>query len=668
VSVHGLSSDGGSNIASSTESVCQIASKALVAQCSAVASSSGRHVALLRGEPGTRLTLQWARLTSGEDFTDGSYGSGGQVLRFKAHAGGDFLVGLHEVPLDIDSTPLGCMLEAQSPEGWAPVAVDVPEVDRERPFRRAFNYGGSAATLWFRVARSGRYVFATSGERKSRCELYRVDGAERTRITETDPEAETCNIAYTAEPGVYELKLYGGTEGIEQVSLALAGREPTQDTPTRTACLLPRTKLEKGATYRLVTNRGANGSLRGLFVRPLPLTLSEPLPVVLDGPGPLELPLASGGAAEVRSTGGEPFSCALGSARVEAREGRCALPSTSGTLTLSQQGSGSTTLLLHRPVPPPPLPPLSAYTPSFPPLPSLQPSAPAWSDFERGQSHSLTFEVKEAGLYHVTTQGLLATECSTRTPVVPEVGSASGGGRGRNCLVSSYLRPGRYLLTARTTGMSMGRASVLLERRAVKTAEGVRADGEAFFRVEAGDLIQQRLTVPRAAEYTLSTTALGAQLQCRLDDPKGWPVVTVPTPCAQTLRLGQGAYLWTQMPLTVESMRRTSLERVVPPVVLRGNKAHPLRFHTWYRAELGKDGKDEFSFEVPAQMEVFFTLTHEMQGRLYAVGADGALKPVEVIAPQPAYEPPPAPEPEQSEYSEGEESSEGEGEGSSESE
>ena len=73
------------------------------------------------------------------------------------------------------------------------------------------------------------------------------------------------------------------------------------------------------------------------------------------------------------------------------------------------------------------------------------------------------------------------------------------------------------------------------------------------------------------------------------------------------------------------------------------NKAHPVLFNKWYRAELGKDGKDELTFHVPARMEVAFTLTHGMQGRLYVTAADGALKPVEVIAPQSTYAPPPPP-------------------------
>ncbi|WP_375766865.1 hypothetical protein NR798_34990 [Archangium gephyra] len=659
VSLHGLSAEGASNVTSGLEASCQIQSKALIPQCSAMVggAAASRHVAILRGEPGTQLTLQWAPLPAKDRFQDGTYGQGGLTPYFDAPSSGEFLVGLHEVPLDPDNVPLGCMLETTMGRDWVPVAFDVPKVDAERPLRRAFNYNGSNATVWFDVMRSGRYVFSTSGDRKSRCELYQVDGPRRERVMQSNPTGQTCRIAVTAGPGLYELKLYGGTEGIERLTLASEGREPQQDTPTRTACFAKGVKLRQDITYRIVANRNTGKSLRGLVLRPLPLTLSEPLPVVLDGPGPLELPLAQGGAVEVRSAGGAPFTCALGGTRVEAREGRCQLPSTGGTLTLSQPGGEPLNLVVHRPPPPaPPPPPLSAYSPLFPPLPSLQPSEPAWFDFERGQSHSLTFDVKKEGLYHVTTQGLLATECSIRTPVVPQVGSAQGGGRGRNCLVSTYLRPGRYLLTAKTVNQSKGRGAVLLERRDVKVAEGVRADGEVFFRVEAGDLIQQKLTVPRGADYTLSTAALGARLQCRLDDPQGWPVVTVPTPCEQSMRLAQGTYLWTQLPLTVESMRRTALERIQPPVVLKGNKAHPVRYNQWYQAELGKDGKDEFTFEVPARMAVSFALSNGMQGRLYTAGADGALKPVEVIAPQGTYTPP-SPD---GEYAEAPEYAEGE--------
>lgn len=623
---------------------CSIAAKAIITQCSVLTSRPGRHLALVRGEPGTRVHLQWSPMPGANRSMEGTYSAGSTVPTFQAQHSGESLVSLHEVPASPDSAPLGCMLETERRGEWTPIASDMLEVGPSRPFRRAFNYSGSNATVWFRVSKTGTYALSTSGEHKVRCDLYQVNGTQRALMSEPNPLAQTCRISRPLTAGEYELKLYGGIDGIESLSLAVEGQQAQEDTATHSSCLMQHVPLEQGARYRVITTRSTAGVTRGLFVRPQPLTLAEPLPVSLEGPQPVELKLTPGETVEVRSLEGEAFTCALEGNRVEVRDGHCTLPATGGTLSLSHTGSLPSTLMLYRTPPAqPPLPALSQYNPTITPLPAIQPSEPAWFDFERGQAHSLTFDVKKEGLYHVTTLGLLATECTMRTPVVVEVGSASGGGRGRNCLVSTYLRPGRYLLTARVTGSSRGRAGVLLERREVKSAESVRADGEVFFRTDADELVQQRLTVPREAHYTLSSTAQGAQLQCRLDDAQGWPLVPVPTSCTQSLRLAGGTYLWTQLPLTVESMRRTSLERVQSPEVLQGNKVHSLAFDRWYQAQLGKDGKDEFAFEVPARMDVILTLSGGMQGRLSLEGADGKLRPVEVIAPQNVAAPPPPP-------------------------
>ena len=65
-----------------------------------------------------------------------------------------------------------------------------------------------------------------------------------------------------------------------------------------------------------------------------------------------------------------------------------------------------------------------------------------WLDFERDQAHSLVFDVKDAGLYHVTTQGLLSTQCRIRTPVVQEVGGGPGGGAGATASCPPTCGPG----------------------------------------------------------------------------------------------------------------------------------------------------------------------------------------------------------------------------------
>ncbi|MFY0569794.1 hypothetical protein ACN28E_39025 [Archangium lansingense] len=91
LSIHGLSAEGATNVTSSTEASCQIQSKALAPQCSAMVggASTSRHVAILRGEPGTRLMLQWAPLPANDRFLDGTYGQGGLLRllrRGSAHA------------------------------------------------------------------------------------------------------------------------------------------------------------------------------------------------------------------------------------------------------------------------------------------------------------------------------------------------------------------------------------------------------------------------------------------------------------------------------------------------------------------------------------------------------------------------------------------------------
>ncbi|HYI01062.1 hypothetical protein [Hyalangium sp.] len=676
LSLHPISEEGATSVFSSAEASCDIDGKALIPECSASAQRKGRRVVLIRGEPGTRVTLRWARLLEGQRWTDGVYGGGARGIAFQVDNEGDYLVAVHETPLDQDSAPVGCILN-NMPTAGDPMQQgrDLLEVSPDKPFRRSFNYNGSSATLQFEITRSGRYVFQTAGERKTRCELYRADNGHPTRLTETQPEAVTCRVAVPATPGMYELRIYGGTEGIENVTLAPDGPPPTAETPTKVSCLFPKLRLQRWLGYGVGTTRSTEKSIRGLFIRPLPLTLSEPLPLVLNGHRSVKLPLSGGRPVEIRALSGEPFHCTLGGRKLDTQGGTCTLPGDGGEVTLENPGISAITLSLRRPPPPPAAPPpLLAWSPSLAPLPVLAPAAPMWLDFERGQSHALIFNVKDAGLYHVTTQGLLSTECRIRTPVVQQVGAASGGGRGRNCLVSTYLRPGRYLLDVHTSGQSRGRGAVVLERRAVKSAEGLSGEAEVFFRADAGELIQQKLRVPKRGAYTLSTAAQSGSLQCRLDDPQGWPVVNVPAPCTSTMALSSGNYLWTQLPLTVESMRRTSLERVRPTVTLKGNKVHPLPFNAWSRVQLGKDGKDEFSFEVPAQVEVAFALTHGMQGRLYLVGADNQLKPVETIAAMTpdltrprgssvtrvrAYVPPPEPVNEEGEGSEGGEGEEG---------
>ncbi|HNN94260.1 MAG TPA: hypothetical protein PKI03_18410 [Pseudomonadota bacterium] len=605
--------------------------KRLVPQTSAFVDSDEVHVLMLRGMPGTRGLIEWARTPKANTWAGGYYGAAERNLAFTIDAGGDYLVGLHDLPADTDAAPLGCHLEQQTAKGPQVVARDVLSLGPGQQLERDFNYDGKNALIWFEVGRSDRYRIETVGGRKNRCEVWRFGpNGELSRITQSKPDAQSCGESLLLNAGAYQISLYDGLSGIEKLSIRPEGQRAAKTVPAKAGCMMMTKGLLAGR-YTLVASRGGNLAARGLVLQALPLALDAPVHLAIDPGRALSVPVASAPGVLARSTAGKPFECNAMSV-----PGQC--PIGPGTLQLKNPNDEVVVVSLVRPSSPPAVPPLVAFDPKVAPVGKTALDRPAYFDFERGQSHSLLFEVDRAGLYNVTTLGLLSTECRLRTPVVPDVAHDAGSGRGRNCLVSGYLRPGRYLVTATATEKSRGRAGVLLTRRMPREYASVNSGSETFFRVEAGELVQQKLHVGKAGELRLSTTAQGVGLRCRLDDVDGWPLDLVPTACTQTRTFPAGSFLWTQLPLTVESMRHTRLEKVIPPLVLKGNKPHAIDFHTFYTAQLGSNGKDEFLFKLEGEATVEVVLTKGMQGHIYQLSPDKPPRPMEVI---PAQTPPP---------------------------
>jgi hypothetical protein len=605
---------------------CRLEPKTLVPECSASTGSYSAHVVMVRGEPGTSGVVEWAPWGHTQTWRGGYYGAATEQLAFSVATSGTHLVGLHDLPADTDAAPLGCQLEQYAADSGPPavLARDVMRLEDGQMFDREFNYPGGSAFIWFEIKKGDRYRLQTKGERKSRCEVFRLaDGtASLKRLTQSKPDAKSCNEALVLSPGVYQLSLYEGLSGVERLIIREDNQRTLKPIAHKGSCLIPEVPLSAYSSYRLVSNRVGAVAARGLVVEPLPLQVNSPLHVLLDPGTRHSFPVGSG-KLWVRGAG---MPC-------EGREGNCAASVENGRLTLTNPTASPIAATVYRPGQQPPAPKFEQWAPAPKPLQRVPLDAPTFFDFERNQSHSMVFDVETPGLYHVTTQGLLSTVCRLRTPVVPSVAADTSGGRGRNCLVAGYLRPGRYMLTVGTVGASKGRGAVLMTRRAPKELPGVAANGESFFRVAAQDLVQQKLVVKKVARYALSTTAQGVGVQCRLDDSQGWPVEPVPSACTGSRWLKPGSFLWTQLPLTIESMRRTRLERERPPVVLKGSKSHPINYFTWYRAELFKDGKDEFLFELTGAVTLDVVLTDGMQGRIEVREGD-KFRAVEVIPPR----------------------------------
>jgi hypothetical protein len=638
VTVTRLALSGGEAIGNEQTS-CQVEPRAVVPECVASAGGTGggpTRVLSVRGAPGTQVEVRWALRGSSSRLVDGEYRQNQQVVPLEKVAAGEYLLGLRDVGPDRDAAPLGCALVRELDRGRREtVAVDFPAVAPRRPLSRAFNATGND-TLWFEVAGAGTFRIATDPRRKERCELYRLEAGGTTRLTGT-AESAACDLKQALAPGRYELRITGGGRGIDRILVSADAGSPG-DTPARTSCFL-RARLAGGELYSMLASRTGAAPVRGLVARALPLDLAAPLPLEVQAGETLRLPLSVNGALRVHPIAGKAATCALKQGGAGTwRDGACWLTAHGADeLVLAAAADAPLTAWLDQPPPPPrPLPPLQPFTPRLTALPALQAEAPAFYDLDRGETRAFTVQVAKAGLYHVHTEGLLATECTLRTPTVARLAADSGGGRGRNCLVQAYLDPGTYLVTTRTVGQSRGRTSVVLEQRPAQERGRVGADGELFFRAPAGELSRQRLLVPAPGTYDLATTAPGAQLACRLEDAEGWPLVAVPSACALQLPLRKGEYLWTQLPLTVDSMRHTRLSPVRAAVLLRGDRPHPVELWTSYPVEQGKKGKDEFTFTLEADLEVSVELTGGMQGRILRQGETSA---IEVIPPQESAQP-----------------------------
>ncbi len=627
VSVHPLREDG--SRMQEEEGNCVVEPKAQVAEC-AIRVGDGRHVLLARGPTGAAVHLRWVPRRQSGALLDGEYLEPGQRLPMEPLPPGEYLLGIHDVPGDRDSSPLGCALERQ-PERGGPrevLAWDAPKVGGSRTYQRAFNYA-RYESLWFEVTEAAEYAVSTGGERKSTCELYRVMGDGLERVTEGDQKG--CRVTRRLSPGLYELKLNGGSEGIEKVRIGVPGRD-TGETPARSACSI-RTRLDPGFRYTLLASRSGRVAARGLVARRMPATLESPLPIEIPAGETFTLPVGGVGQIRIATPGGSPAGCHLAKGGAgQWRDGACWLDAKGqDELGITARPGAPLLAWIMRPAPPRPVEPALQFQPVRSDIPRLAPGEAARFDFEPNQDRAVVFDVKEPALYDVGTEGLLGTSCSVRTPALSQLASDRRGGRGRNCLVSAFLRPGRYLVSVRAEAPSRGRAAVVLVRRPGREVGKQEGEGQRFFRVEAGELIRQTIAIPRAGRWELSATALGAQLRCRLEDKEGWPLEQVPGPCRTTQELPEGEVHWTQLPLTVESMRRNAVAPERPPVVLRGDaEVHELALWRPYSAELGKDGKDDFRFSVPAEGDVSILLTNGMLGRLFREGESQA---IEIIPP-----------------------------------
>ncbi|MDP2340779.1 MAG: hypothetical protein Q8O67_07470 [Deltaproteobacteria bacterium] len=599
---------------------CAIQPTATVAGCtlqSGSSSSSSRATILeVKGPPGTSGRIVWAPLASRDNSAFGDARSD-VVVDFAAGVTDVAVTGL---PTSIDQPPLSCSLERLDPKGnfVTTVARDLPSVGLTQAWKRRFNSDATSLAVWLSVDRPGLYGITGDEKLGASCEVFRLeDNGAKIRVGEGSDGK--CNHKVALPAGPIEVRFYGGKPGIQELRVgqvglaALVGTD--EEAPMRAGCSFTGLTLAAGR-YRVRTNDDAGATLRGVFGFGDGLTNGTAVVVAVDPRRTLRVALAPGASVQAKNTGPGAFSCALDGKPLSSCETG---PLTSAaTLTLDNPGTRPALALVARVTPPLPEPSLDPFKGSPPRLPVVADGKTVWFDLDGTTSKSFLVDVDKAGLFDLATEGLLSTRCSVRTAVSSKLFSGDQNGRGRNCLVESYLKPGRYLVEVTANARSKGRAGLRLTAKPAWAGGDLGLGDERFVSVAAGALARHGFTLKKDTEIDWGVKAQGAELLCRLDDNDGWPTRKVPHSCDGQEVLKAGSYTLSVLPLTVESRRALRLGEPKEQPVLTGDKTHALALNSPYQAELGDDGKDSFRFTLTSDVDVGITLGNAMQGRLYA--------------------------------------------------
>ena len=519
----------------------------------------------------------------------------------------------------------------------APVTSQVFHVGRDIPLVRKINLLGKNS-VFLKVAEAGTYVIGEGEESGARgryqIEPFMVSRPRNYQSPPFQPPFEDIELT----TGFFTLTIQPDSKGILSFALRLKvenGQSKTGETggvdfqtdevfPVTQSVLWPNVSFpQRRERYTLWLNH-RHDVASGLIIRPLPVDLSEPLPVTLN-PGasaPINIVVRKKSKLVIERDRETPFLLT---------EGQATLSSNSllsiGKYGLNLKNTGEKTTLFTLKTIPDAGPQRLTFQDIRARLgdrplefPLLTEKKPLYVGFDRGEKKHFTLLVEEPGLYRLETSGRMASRLTVRTAIVTSLFGANQNGIGRNALVQQYLRPGKYQITAQTQGRSKGRAGIHLHRTSLIAKNFPKVDDMDKGSLEPNAAVRYRFVIDEAGKYRLQTYGLGKQFAHRLEDKAGWSLLRPGGKTEIIRHFEPGIYHYYSLPLPVESKRITALSRIIEKQELTGKGPHRLGFnetlqHLW-REEPGRPA-DIFTTEITAPVEVKIHLSREMEAAIH---------------------------------------------------
>ena len=548
------------------------------------------------------------------------------------------------------------------PERNTPVAYQILPLGKGTPLVRKINLLGENS-VFLKVEDAGTYVIVEDGK-SGGMGRYKIEPFMIRRPRDYRPppfQLPGKDIELTK--GFHTLTTLPDSKGI--LSFVLRKKEEDRfDSLIGDVSTVEQSVLWPKVNFDLFDSRGSyqytlwlnkrHAVVSGLIVRPLPMDLSEPLPVTLK-PGqavPINIVVKKRSKLVIEKDKETTFllkedgRTLSSTSEASGRSGSSGSLLSTGRYVLSLKNTGKKiTLFTLKTIPdeePQTLKDINARLrkreKGFPVLTKpLQPSreqTPSpkeqstsvlsmYADFARGEKKHFTLQVEEPGLYRLETSGRMAISLTVRTSIITSLFTASQNGIGRNALVQQYLKPGEYQITVQTQGKSKGRTGLQLRRTSLIEQKGPKVEGMKKQSLEPNVAVRYSFAINEADKYRLQTLGLGKKFAHRLEDEEGWPLLR-PGGRGEIVRYFEpGVYHYYSLPEPVESRRITSLSKIIEKEELKGKGPHPLAFnetvrHLW-REEPGRPA-DIFTTEITAPVEVTIRLVNEMEAVIHRSG------------------------------------------------
>ncbi len=508
-----------------------------------------------------------------------------------------------------------------------PVGLDTPLVTGK------FNLLGDT-TLFLKLEAAGPYIIEedeTSGARgRYRLEPFMISYPRNYR----SPPFQSPGKPLELTPGFYKLTIRPDeSQGILSFVLrqkdAEAGNFQRDSSFRKQNLLLFSVALpQRRGPYTLRLNRRHNVAT-GIIVRPLPMDLSDPLPVTLNPRQsvPIYVDIKQRSTLVIDSDRETPFLLTDGERTLSVDS---ILSPGSHRLNLKNSGTAPTLFTLRAiPAEPPSELTLSDLKDRLEQpqrFPTLTEGEPLYVDFERKQKQHFTLIVDEPSLYRLETSGRLATQLTVRTALITHLFTAKQNGVGRNALVQQYLRPGVYQITVQTQGQSRGRAGIHLRQTPLNPQEELTVGSIKKAHLQPDVSLRYRVAIDEPGQYRLHTLGLGKDFAHRLEDGEEWPLTKPGNWGTVIQHFEPGVYYYYSLPLPVESRRITTLTRIVEKQERLGKGPHPLPFNETVKMmwrEADDRPPDIFTTEITAPVDVTISLSGGMEGVIRLRGAAG---------------------------------------------